>query len=136
MDKKLVKKLCKDFPIFFPSPSTKVLSFFRFRCGDGWEPLIRELATKIETYNNSNSSSPVIANTVKEKFGTLNVYIESGKIPDSIYDLIHEYSNKSAHICELCGDKGERRLGKWVSTTCNLCYLGFKRLPKNPYRTR
>ena len=53
----------------------------------------------------------------KEKFGGLNFYI---KEPTSeMYDLIIIYERLSYEICEMCGEKGERRNGGWIKTLCD-----------------
>jgi hypothetical protein len=54
---------------------------------------------------------------VKEKFGALRFYINTGS--DEIFKKIHSYENQSYEICETCGEKGELRLVGWYKTLCN-----------------
>ena len=69
MTPELDKKLVEDFPILYQqrhSDMSKTAMCWGFEYGDGWEPLIRKLSEKIETYNKENPGSPVIAVQVKE----------------------------------------------------------------------
>jgi len=60
------------------------------------------------------------ASQVKEKFGTLRFYMDYGT--DEMYELIHEYEEKSGNICERCGEPGEcKNETGWVSTLCDKC---------------
>ena len=36
-----------------------------------------------------------------------------------MYDLIIIYERLSYEICEVCGEKGERRNGGWIKTLCD-----------------
>ena len=123
MTPKLDKKLVKDFPILYQqrhSDMSKTAMCWGFECGDGWEPLIRKLSEKIETYNKENPGSPVIAVQVKEKFGGLRFYITGA--PEWIHDLINKAENKSYAVCEMCGKPGEERSTGWILTLCDECY--------------
>ena len=62
------------------------------------------------------------ASQVKEKFGLLRFYMTSAT--DEMYDLIREYENKSAHICEGCGAPGKLRGDTWYVTQCDGCAKG------------
>jgi hypothetical protein len=104
----------------------------------GWQPLLRELDTALkERWPNYQILQ------VKEKFGTLRFYAKPGvelpDFPDSdegvathnewynnnvypFYDLIHQYEDKSASICELCGQPGNvGDNGYWWATRCDSC---------------
>lgn len=83
-----------------------------FECGNGWFPLIKDLITDlIELGWNKQTCQ------VKEKFGALRFYINTGS--DEIFKKIHSYENQSYEICETCGEKGELRLVGWYKTLCN-----------------
>ena len=87
-----------------------------FQCGDGWYNLLDDLATDIDRIA-ERTGVEVRANTVKEKFGTLRFYIFGGN--NEIDNVIQWAENKSAHICEECGEPGElRRIGYWYYTSC------------------
>ncbi len=100
---------------FFPDREPITNRWF-FGIGDGWLPLVKELITKlIELRWNKELCQ------VKEKFGGLRFYINSGS--DEIHALIHEYENKSFTICETCGKDGKTNKTKtgWIKTLCEEC---------------
>lgn len=82
------------------------------------------LLSQIEAINNGNGEYPIemdfpVIKQVKEKFGTLRVYLEG-------YDnVIAEISNfaesMSVTTCEECGNIGEIRKFKWIKTLCDPC---------------
>jgi hypothetical protein len=84
-----------------------------FDCNEGWYPLIQKL---IEDLIELGWDKQVTQ--VKEKFGGLRFYINSGST--EIYDRISEAERESYSICEDCGEPGELRkdLG-WYFTLCD-----------------
>lgn len=89
-------------------------------CGNGWLDLIDELCTKIESYSNG-----IVANQVKEKFGTLRFYYQGEKGCEN-YDivslLVDKYEMKSRRTCESCGQIGQMSYaGHWMKTLCGDC---------------
>lgn len=128
MSPELDKKLVEDFPLLFRNrhgdPRTTAMCW-GFECGDGWEPLIREVASKLEpmiaslaTDENLEQGS-FCASQVKEKFGTLRFYLSSGT--DEMYSLVNEAENKSAEVCELCGNVGTVMGTYWLVCRCENC---------------
>jgi hypothetical protein len=86
---------------------------FGFQCEDGWFELIRELSEKLEPLG-------VVAECVKEKYGGLRFYVDSGSF--EVWDLIEEAENQSTSICELCGAPGGLTQAGWYSQTlCSKC---------------
>ena len=83
-----------------------------FECGNGWYPLIKDLITDLIELGWDKQVCQV-----KEKFGALRFYINTGS--DEIFKKIHSYENQSYETCETCGEKGEFRLGSWYKTLCN-----------------
>jgi len=119
----LDKKLVADFPMLYRdryASMQQTAMCWGFDCGDGWEPLIRELSEKIEAYNNEHPDNPVVAAQVKEKFGGLRFYVD-GAIK-KILDLIQEYEERSEKICEQCGKSGKLRDKGWMRTLCDECH--------------
>ena len=82
------------------------------------------LLIQIEKIKNGNGEYPVemdfpVVRQIKEKFGTLRVYLEG-------YDnVISEVTNfaecMSITTCEECGNIGELRKFKWIKTLCDPC---------------
>jgi len=80
------------------------------------------LQQRISSLNNGNGEWPVemefpVVQQIKEKFGTLNVYVR--KYDDRTQDLIGFAESMSATTCERCGNIGELRKGSWIKTLCD-----------------
>ena len=100
--------------LYCPSPKYSNM-FFGVEVGDGWFELIKELSAKLNPLG-------VVASQVKEKYGTLRFYVYHGT--DEAFDLIDEAEDKSATICELCGEPGKLYSEGWCVTRCKECYDG------------
>ena len=121
MNIKLQNKLFDDFPYLYQqkklSPRHSCLSF-GIETGDGWFQLIYDLSKAITELNDT-----VQACQVKEKFGTLRFYTNSGK-PETwnqMNQLIVEAEMLSAETCEVCGKQGQIREEGWIVTLCDDC---------------
>ena len=113
----------KKYTIIKPDPDLKNnLMAFGFDIGKGWMPLLIEMLDKIQMLvNNKPEYADVEIVQVKEKFAQLRVYLNY--YYKEIEDLIEEYTEKSVHICELCGETGEtRNLHGWYMTLCDKHY--------------
>lgn len=62
----------------------------------------------------------VVADQVKEKFGTLRFYYDGGD--ERISGMVTLAEGMSAVTCEQCGNPGEIRSGGWVRTLCDTHY--------------
>jgi len=84
--------------------------------GPGWAGLIHEAYRFIRQYRPFRVS----VTQVKEKYGTLRIYVSSG--PGNLFDEMEEILEKSSRVCEQCGRPGKTRwdLG-WVLTLCDSC---------------
>jgi hypothetical protein len=86
----------------------------------GWKDIIVELNEKL---NEIDPDHKVMQ--IKEKFGALRYYASFSDDVDDIswgicWDLIDEYSNKTAEACEVCGGKAKAITTKgWVHTMCD-----------------
>ena len=119
MDKDLEQKLVEKYPNLYKEYGgdiTQTCMGLGFTCGNGWFDLIDKLSEKLEKYG-------VVAAQVKEKFGGLRFYINPIKSDKSkeIRDLINEAEQQSYKICEKCGNPGNVRGGRWISTLCDEC---------------
>lgn len=133
MNNKLDEQLVKDFPLLFGDrhgDMQNTAMCWGFEVGDGWEPIIREAAEKLEPlikkYNEETNEKDYLprASQIKEKFGTLRFYMTC--TTDEMDKITNEAENKSEVTCEQCGEKGElATTGGWLMTRCK------KHLPDN-----
>lgn len=81
--------------------------------GEGWADLLAELCEYLK-------DKPVTFSQVKEKFGSLRVYLHG---EPSLADLaaVHAIETRSAKICEECGKPGKTRGPGWLRTLCDAC---------------
>jgi hypothetical protein len=90
--------------------------------GDGWYDLIDTLCWNIQSYIDNNSSETrvipqVVAEQVKEKFGTLRFYTSGG---DRLIDgMIWFAESMSGRICETCAKPATLRNAGWIVTLCD-----------------
>lgn len=82
-----------------------------FCIGNGWLGVVKSL---IEDLIELEWDKQICQ--VKEKFGGLRFYINSGS--DEIYKKIFEAEIKSNGICEKCGEPGKSISGGWIVTLC------------------
>jgi len=84
-------------------------------CGIGWYPLIIRTLDEIQDICKEKSVPYPKLEQVKEKFGALRIYINSGT--DEIYDVLDKAEEESLFICEQSGLDGELyKKGYWVRT--------------------
>lgn len=82
--------------------------------GFGWHGLLEEIYAKLPT----NAS----VSTVKEKFGTLRVYIDN--IDRNLLEEIDKICAHSSLICESCGKPATTKsTNGWLVTLCQDCYV-------------
>jgi len=81
--------------------------------GTGWAALIDDVYDRLPT--------KVCVTQVKEKMGSLRIYVKDAN--DSFYDYLQEVQDRSAIICEICGEPGELRGGSWRKTLCDVHIL-------------
>lgn len=95
---------------------------FGFEIEDGWEPIVRRLAKKLEPIARDSDLRAV---QVKEKNGSLRFYVEYGALPadvlGNVLAAIEEAREQSTRTCELCGADGVLRGERRVQTLCTPC---------------
>ena len=82
-----------------------------FGVGEGWFELLKNLIDELISLGWSKHIY-----LSKEKFGGLNFYIQD-PTPE-MREVIITYERLSYEICEVCGEKGERRNDVWIKTLC------------------
>lgn len=108
--------------------------FFGFECGDGWFDIIDKLSEKIENVNNLNLGFIIVADQVKEKFGTLRFYYHAEATGDDlteeqlrrntllaglVEDAIGIAGMRTEYTCEVCGERGKLRDDGWIKCLCD-----------------
>lgn len=138
LDKKLVEKYPKIFKNRFGDMRETAMCW-GFECGDGWYWLIDQLCSSAQSYLNANGEGiSLVADQVKEKFGTLRFYahfegdlteqmkdrnIERKRVTDLVDGMVWMAEDMSASICEKCGSTENVAQNKegWISTRCGKC---------------
>jgi len=91
--------------------------------GDGWEPLIRQAAAKIEAIVGElpeGERALMTSAQVKEKFGVLRWYMTATN--ERVRAAIREAVETSEQTCEDCGAPGTlKSLKGWWFTLCDRC---------------
>lgn len=118
MRQELYEALVRDFPLTFESVG--------FECSDGWEPIIRKAAEKLEPLikkdvklSQKNPDEYYVrpgASQIKEKYGTLRFYLTCGS--DEMFKIVDEAERASQYICEECGKPGKLSGPGWLKTVC------------------
>jgi hypothetical protein len=112
----LASKLVEDFPLLYGG-------YINFDCGDGWEPIIRELSQKITKILQKMPEEDLELRKVlqiKEKYGSLRVYVSITN--DEIEDTIRDSCQKSIETCEICGRPGKMKTkGSFMFVRCEDC---------------
>jgi len=125
MKAELDKQLSETYPKIFVNRDkdmTESCMYWGMSVGDGWYDLIDTLCRNIQNYidHNSTETNPIpqlVAEQVKEKFGTLRFYTSGG---DRLIDgMIWFAESMSGRICETCGKPGSLRQSGWIVTLCD-----------------
>ncbi len=116
LEKKLVDKYPKLFAQYGKNPKDSCMAW-GCDCDDGWYNILDKLFQIISKYKKVELAQ------VKEKFGTLRVYVDA---PSEDFNEVHEYINvaekKSSQTCEICGNPGKRNTEMgFIKTVCETC---------------
>jgi hypothetical protein len=87
-----------------------------FEIGAGWFHIVEELCTNIEYHLRSHPQEFTV-DQVKEKFGSLRFHTTGGD--GYIYGLIRLTESWAENTCEVCGNRGKLRGGRWMRTLCD-----------------
>ena len=125
MKDELDKKLCEKYPKIFAERNGDMRTTamcWGFEHSDGWYNIIDLLCNNIQRYldwkNKTEEVVPqVVAEQVKEKFGTLRFYYRGGD--DYTRGLVSMAESMSGVTCEVCGGSGKQRGGGWIKTLCD-----------------
>ncbi len=127
MRPELDEALVRDFPYLFrlrhhrdDGPREPIS--FGFTIEDGWEPLIRRLAERLEPIA---ATTDLRAVQVKEKSAALRFYVEHGSLPAEVMAHVRATilaaRDESERTCERCGAPSVLRGVSYVQTLCSQC---------------
>jgi hypothetical protein len=132
MKTELDEALCAKYPKIFANrhgDMKETLMCWGFEHGDGWYQIIDSLCANIQSHidwQNENFAKgyphyekpvpQVVAQQVKEKFGTLRFYYNGGD--DVIDGMVRMAESWSAVACEECGSPGTQNNQGWIKTLC------------------
>lgn len=124
MKRELDKLLCERYPKIFAerhAQMTQTAMCWGFECDDGWFDIINTLCGNIQNYidwqnKTGKNAEQVVAEQVKEKFGTLRFYYHGGD--DYIRGLVTMAESMSGLTCEVCGKPGSLNDVGWLMTLC------------------
>lgn len=124
MKQELDQMLCERYPKIFANrhkPMTETAMCWGFEHGDGWFNIIDQLCGNIQNHidwkeKQGGFISQVVAEQVKEKFGTLRFYYRGGD--DVIDGMVRMAEAMSGVTCEECGAPGKTGGQGWISTRC------------------
>lgn len=96
-----------------------------FSIGSGWFQLVKELLDALAVLRENGEFQVV---HVKEKFGTLRVYVavgvEDSRLRSEVNHVLATFETRSAAICERCGSKQGVLLHEpWDRVRCPKCQL-------------
>ena len=120
-------ELCERYPTIFRDrhgdPQVTCMGW-GLACGDGWYDIIDRLCTRLQAIAEAGGGQ-IIADQVKEKYGTLRFYWHSVDLSDPWPEVamccVDVAERASAQTCERCGQAGELRPGGWLVTRCDAC---------------
>lgn len=90
---------------------------FYFECQEGWYELLDTLCGHLQARTDQHGDPQIIAQQVKEKYGTLRFYV--GAASDEQFALIDKAEEDSVRICDVCGAPGVLRDSSWMMTRCD-----------------
>jgi len=125
------RALCEKYPKIFKNRNGSIKETcmaWGFECGSGWFDIIDILCHEIQQHVDWKSKNlsdeeidnlQVVADQVKEKFGTLRFYYSGGD--DVIEGMVSMAESMTHRTCEDCGCPGEQRSGSYIRTLCDSC---------------
>lgn len=130
---KNMQSLLKKYPKIFKDSSKSMMETcmcWGIECGPGWYDLIDQLCNGLQWNTDKNDYPQVVADQVKEKYGTLRFYYHT-EFDDEPTDKSHKdgviqgmidfAEVMSGSICETCGNPGKCNDEGWIKCECEDC---------------
>jgi len=116
------QEIISKYPLLFRDcklPVSQSCMAFGIDTGDGWLQLIDQLSQELE----STAKQVVWYAQIKEKFGTLRVYLNyaasvSNEKMQEVDAILDKYQELSSRVCEQCGKPGKLVRKGWWTTAC------------------
>jgi hypothetical protein len=130
MTKELELKLVEKYPKIlrdYGGDMKQTCMHWGIECDDGWYDLLDKCFEKLQYFcdlcSKDEKNVQVVANQIKEKYGTLRFYYsveDADEIEnDIISDIVFETEKKSEHTCEVTGKDGSSCVKRgWYKTLC------------------
>ncbi|WP_244814139.1 hypothetical protein [Caballeronia sp. Lep1P3] len=110
-------------PLIFRKLESRLPRGERFECAPGWKAIIADLATGLEQIARESSDEPVAVEQVKQKLGSLRVYL-AGPTTEAAETLVDGARERSLRTCELCGAPGTLTgVRHRICVLCDQCAL-------------
>jgi hypothetical protein len=124
MKQELDQLLCERYPKIFVErhlSEMETCMCWGFAHGEGWFNIIDQLCANIQSHidwkeKQGHAVPQVVAEQVKEKFGTLRFYYRGGD--DYVSGLVSMAESMTSVTCEECGAPGTTGGKGWISTLC------------------
>jgi hypothetical protein len=139
MKSELEQQLVKKYPKIlkdYKGDMMQTCMAWGMECDDGWYKLLDKCMEKLQYFcdlcSKDGEEVQVVANQIKEKYGTLSFYASvyggDNIQHDIIDDIIDAAERKSAYTCEVTGEHGEAcKKGGWYRT------LSYEQARKDGY---
>lgn len=121
MNEKNTQRLLKTYTALYRQhslPMSETCMCWLFCCGDGWFKIIDLMSKRLTAYAKRHNVA-VECTQVKEKYGTLRVYLNVHN--DATDKIVEAATAESSKTCEECGKPGKMGGGGWVSVKCPAC---------------
>lgn len=97
---------------------------FGIECGEGWKSLYQPIIDWISQYNDSHKNDPdfdkIEIIQIKEKFGSLRIYLRHA--PEELSKMIEKAEKESCSVCEYCGSRENVGVTYgWITHVCRSC---------------
>jgi len=85
---------------------------------NGWYGLTLPIIEEVRRYNELHPDNEICIDQIKEKFGTLRIYLSH--VPNYLKKMICKAEYESGYICEICGARGSNEeINGWYMTLCD-----------------
>ena len=116
--KEKIDELREKYPTLFSNHEMEPITLFGIEHGPGWNHITEALCDGLsKTFK--NKTDPPVIQQIKQKFGTLRVYMSH---VDEEADILIDFAESLAsNTCEKCGKPGKLNDKGWWMVLCEGC---------------